>query len=262
MHPGRLLLLLIATVLPMPAQPTLPATPVRADHSLPTGEGAPTVVLLHGLGLGSWAMRRVGAGLARDGYRVINLSYDSLRVPLAELSSTWLTHQLAAHQVDLNAGAPPLYFVTHSMGGIVLRGWLQHHGVPAPLRRVVMFAPPNHGSTLVDRIGHWWAFRLATGVNGRELSTAADSVPNRLPPWPAGPELGIIAGNRPINPLLAYWTGGPGDGKVRVEHTRLAGMTDHLVLPYSHTWIQYRTPAIDQARAFLRAGHFEPVPAP
>ena len=217
-----------------------------------------TVVLLHGLGLGSWAMKRTQRALEHEGYAVINLSYNSLRMPLTELTQTWLSDQLATHAIDLSADAPPLHFVTHSMGGIVLRGWLKEHGVPSAVQRgrVVMFAPPNQGSSLVDRIGTWKAFRIATGVNGRELSTAADSFPNQLGPWPAGPELGIIAGNRPINPLLAYWTGGPGDGKVRVGETRLDGMADHIVMPHSHTWIQYRKAPIAQVVAFLRDGRF------
>ncbi len=218
-----------------------------------------TVVLLHGLGLGAWAMKRTERALTADGYRVINLSYDSLRTPLPELTQTWLPTQLAAHDVELEDHAPTLHFVTHSMGGIVLRGWLKERGdVPPALARgrVVMFAPPNQGSTLVDRIGTWRLFRLSTGINGRELSTAADSFPNQLGSWPEGPELGIIAGDRPVNPLLAHWTGGPGDGKVRVEDTKLDGMSDHIVLPHSHTWIQYRRKPIAQVVAFLREGRF------
>src|SRR5690606_39270524 len=110
------------------------------------------------------------------------------------------------------------------------------------------------GSTLVDRIGYWWPFRVLTGINGRRLGTGPDSFPRQLGPWPAGPRLGIIAGDRPVNPLFARWTGSPGDGKVRVADTRLEGMADHLILPHSHTWIQYRGPAIAQVRCFLRDG--------
>lgn len=218
----------------------------------------PVVVVLHGLGLGKWAMKRVAQSLEAEEYRVVNLSYESLQVPLEELVSTWLPGQLAAHEIGLTANHVPVHFVTHSMGGIVLRGWLKSQStIPSNLARVVMFAPPNQGSSLVDRIGTWKAFKISTGVNGVRLSTAADSYPRQIGPWPEGPELGIIAGDSPINPLLAYWTGGPGDGKVRVAKTKLDGMTDHIVIPYSHTWIQYRRKPIDQVVTFLRDGKFK-----
>ena len=148
------------------------------------------------------------------------------------------------------------------MGGIMLRGWLdQQPTTPPNLQRVVMFAPPNQGSSLVDRVGNWKLFKLITGVNGGRLSTAADSYPNQLGPWPVDLELGVIAGNRPINPLFAYWTGGPGDGKVRVAETKLEGMTDHIVMPHSHTWLQYRRKPIEQVITFLATGRFKHPPA-
>lgn len=216
-----------------------------------------TVVLIHGLGLGKWAMKQVERALVEEGYHVVNLNYQSLKVPLEELVADWLPTQLKEHQITFGPDEPPVAFVTHSMGGIILRGWLKAQPTPpSNLKRAVMLAPPNQGSSLVDRIGTWLAFELTTGVNGARLSTAPDSYPNQLGPWPDGPELGIIAGNRPINPLLAYWTGGPGDGKVRVEETKLEGMSAHIVMPHSHTWIQYRRQPIEQVAVFLREGRF------
>lgn len=220
---------------------------------------ADTVVLIHGLGLGAWSMRRLERTLAADGYRVVNLDYDSRRTPLETLTGTWLPAQLETHGIDLTAAdVPPVHFVTHSMGGIILRGWLAGQPSPPPaLRRVVMLAPPNHGTRLVDRLGSWFAFRVFTGVNGRRLGTGPDAYPASLPPiWPAGPELGIIAGDRPLNPWLAAVTGGPGDGKVTVASTRLEGMQAHRVMPHSHTWIEYRRPVIEEVRTFLRTGRF------
>ena len=228
----------------------------------PPSPARPVVVVLHGLGLGDWAMQRVAHALTEADYRVVNLSYKSRRIPLEELVSTWLPEQLDLHEVGLTATDPTVHFVTHSMGGIMLRGWLdQPPIVPPNLHRVVMFAPPNQGSSLVDRVGDWTLFKLITGVNGGRLSTAADSYPNQLGPWPAQLELGIIAGNRPINPLFAYWTGGPGDGKVRVAETKLEGMTDHIVMPHSHTWLQYRREPIEQVKTFLATGRFKHPPA-
>ncbi len=220
--------------------------------------GKDTVVLLHGLGLGSWAMKRMEWALEKDGYEVLNLSYPSRTMPLEELSGPWLSRTLDGAKV---AEAGQLHFVTHSMGGIILRAWLRDHH-PANLGRVVMLAPPNQGSLLVDRIGAWKSFRVFTGVNGRRLGTGSDSFPMGLGPWTADAPLGIIAGNRKLIPGLSRWAGAESDGKVSVASTRLDGMTDHLVLPHSHTWIQYRKPVINRIRTFLQNGRFAPEAIP
>ena len=222
---------------------------------------ADTVVLLHGLGLGRWAMARLERSLRAEGYRTVNLTYPSRSLPLEQLAAEWLPAQLRSRGV---AAAPHFHFVTHSMGGIVLRAWLREaqrkNGgrPPAGLGRVVMLAPPNQGSAVADRLRCFPPFRWFTGVNGIRLGTGADSLPRALGPWPAAVDLGIIAGDRTLNPLFSAWLDGANDGKVSVASTRLTGLRDHLVLPHSHTWLQWRA---DTARAvghFLQHGRFSP----
>jgi triacylglycerol lipase len=220
-----------------------------------------TVVLLHGLGLGGWAMASLGRALERDGYRVVNLTYPSRRVPLATLASEWLPAQLRAHET---ARAPRLHFVTHSMGGILVRTWLDQPlragtTLPANLGRTVMLAPPNQGSAVADKLQNFPPFHWFTGVNGRRLGTAAPmSLPLALGPWPtAAGELGVIAGDRSLNPLFSAWLDGPNDGKVSVGATHLAGEHAHIVLHHSHTWLQWRADTHRAVAAFLRTGRFD-----
>lgn len=210
--------------------------------------------------MGSWAMKRFETALQRDDYRVLNLSYPSRRVPLEELASHWLPEALRVRGVG--AAERPL-FVTHSMGGIVLRAYRRAHP-GARIGNVVMLAPPNAGSEVVDRLSHFPPFRWFTGVNGRQLGTTAEDLPQRLGPWPAGFDpaerdgrLGIIAGDRTFNPLFWSWIKGPNDGKVSVASARLEGMSDFLVLHHSHTWLQWRRESIHQVRTFLRTGRFD-----
>ena len=214
-----------------------------------------TVVLLHGLGLRSWAMRRLARGLQVAGYRVINLTYPSRTLSLEEIAAVWLPARLLA------AGLAPtdrVHFVTHSMGGIVVRLHRRDHPPVCP-GRVVMLAPPNQGSEVVDHLRDFAPFRWFTGVNGRRLGTTAASAPLSLGPWPADAgELGIIAGDRSLNPLFAVWLRGPNDGKVSVARTRLTGMSDFIVLPHSHTWLQWSDGALAQTQAFLAGGKFLP----
>jgi pimeloyl-ACP methyl ester carboxylesterase len=146
-----------------------------------------------------------------------------------------------------------IHFVTHSLGGIVLRQYLSEHRIEN-LGRVVMLAPPNRGSELADRLKNNCLYRLATGPAGQQLGTSDSSVPNRL--GPADFELGVIAGNRSLNPLFSWWIPGPDDGKVSVRSTRLAGMQDFLVVHHSHTWMAWSSEVSAAVAQFLRSGCF------
>jgi triacylglycerol lipase len=230
------------------AAPAAPAASNTDSVPLP-GE---TVVMLHGVGLGSWAMARIAGHLRSEGYRVVNRSYPSRTVPLERLADTWLPRLLEETGA---AAAPRLHFVTHSMGGLVVRAHLAQ-ARPPNLGRIVMLAPPHHGSEVVDHVGGWWAFRFFTGINGPRLGTGPASFALGLPQWDPAVELGIIAGSRSLNPVFSAWIAGESDGKVSVASSRLPGMRDHLVLPHSHTWLQYRRDTCVAVAQFLRAGRF------
>jgi hypothetical protein len=190
--------------------------------------------------------------LGRAGYRVINWRYPSTQAPIAELSAR-LERDLGP---ALRRAAGPVHFVTHSMGGIVLRRFLADVALPAA-GRVVMLAPPNQGSEVVDKLRDWWLFRRATGPAGTELATGPGG-PSDLPGIPV--ELGIIAGSRPANPVFSRWIGRANDGKVAVARTMLPGMTDFLVLDHGHTWLAWQPGVWRQVRHFLAAGRFEHAP--
>jgi triacylglycerol lipase len=216
---------------------------------------AETVVILHGLGRTQWSMAHLASRLGREGFEVVNLSYPSRTVPVETLANEWLPARLRESGA---ATATRMHFVTHSMGGIMLRQWLATQPAPANLGRVVMLAPPNAGSEVVDRLAAFPPFRWFTGINGRRLGTRVGDVPRSLGPWPPGaPPLGILAGDRSLNPLFSAWLPGADDGKVAVASARLAGMSDFLVLHHSHTWLAWHRDTAAQIRHFLRSGQFD-----
>lgn len=219
---------------------------------------ADTVVLLHGLGRSPLSLKRIEVSLRAEGYTVRNLGYASRSADIATLAKETLGPifgETTAASAKPTSSAR-VHIVTHSLGGILVRQWLRDHGVPPALGRVVMLAPPNSGSEVVDRLREWKIYQSVNGPAGIQLGTGADSVPLALGSLPPGVEVGVIAGDRTINPLMSALLLGANDGKVTVAATHLAGEADHLTLPATHTWIIWRGDTAVQVRAFLRDGRF------
>jgi len=232
------------------------------------GDGEPSereaVVLLHGLGRTNRSMRPLERRLSDAGFRVENLGYPSL-----DEDPETLVARLRARVSACCADAPRVHFVTHSLGGILVRAILAE---PAPeearphalagvvVGRVVMLAPPNQGSEIVDRLRELEAFEWMLGPTAARLGTDDDSLPRQLPPPTY--EVGVIAGNVGINPLGALLPTGASDGTVLVDSTRLPGMTDFLVVPHSHTFIMQSELVAEQVVEFLRRGRFRHEEAP
>lgn len=213
------------------------------------------VVLLHGLCRTPSSMQSMEVALQKAGFRVENCEYPSRTASVERLSEDAIGKVLESPRLK---DCDKIHFVTHSLGGIMVRSYFKRHTFPR-LGRVVMLGPPNQGSEVVDKIGSWWAFRKVNGPAGGELGTVSNSTPNRL--GPVGFELGVIAGDRSINWINSAMIDGRDDGKVSVEHTKVAGMKDHLVVHVTHPYLMKNKVAIENTIRFLKTGSFAKIPA-
>lgn len=219
-----------------------------ADQSL-TNEN-PQVVLLHGLGRSAASMAPLAESLQAAGFVVCNIAYPSRRYSIAELAESFVAPKIAQCFSDARQ---PTHFVTHSLGGIIVRQ-LAAAGLVSNVGRVVMLSPPNQGTEVVDKLGKERLFEAITGPAGGELGTGADALPQRLGPAPF--ELGIITGTRSINIFLSMMIPGTDDGKVSVARAKLDGMKDSVTVPAAHPFIMKNDVAIEQTLHFLRHGWF------
>ncbi len=243
-----LLLLILGLVAPAlaAATPTPATTPALAsstrDHC---------VILLHGMWRTELSMLAVKWKLEEAGYTVASVTYPSLTYPIEELAEIAIGEGLEECRAQ---SLQRINFVTHSLGGILLRQYLSRHSIEG-LQRAVMLGPPNQGSQLAHYIESIDLLRPFTPTPLPQLGTGEESLPRQL--GPVDFELGVIAGNISIRPPLPGFPAEPSDGTVAVEETRVAGMVDFIEIGATHSFIMWNSGVLEQVVYFLQHGHFD-----
>lgn len=207
------------------------------------------VVLLHGLARTENSMDDMQKTLQAQGLDTCNVAYPSRHHPIEALVTEHLLPAIDACFDNDNKR----HFVTHSLGGILVRKMAEMESA-VPIGRVVMLSPPNQGSEAVDKLHDWTIFQWINGPAGQQLGTGQGSVPNQL--GPVTFDLGIITGNRTINWILSTLIPGPDDGKVAVDSAKVAGMDDFLVVEQTHPLIMNDRQVQCQVVNFLKNGQF------
>jgi len=209
------------------------------------------VVLLHGLMRSSTSMNTMQRELEAEGFLTANIDYPSRDHTVEELAGPTIEEGLATCRAY--ESTERIHFVGHSLGGILVRQYLSENDIPE-LGRVVMLGPPNQGSSAVDEMEDVPGFDWLNGPAGRQLGKGEDSVPLAL--GPADFELGVIAGNRTIDPITSQVLENPDDGRVSVEDTKLDGMADFVVVEHSHAFMMRMQRPIELTIEFLQTGSF------
>ncbi|NNC56989.1 MAG: alpha/beta fold hydrolase [Woeseiaceae bacterium] len=217
---------------------------------VPVADSNECVVLLHGLNRSWRAMRPMAEALQDAGFTTANVDYPSQSGPIEEIAPLAVGTGLAECRAT---GANRIHFVTHSIGGILLR--YEDERVPIhDLGRVVMLGPPNKGSEVVDVTRRWPGATAFGGSAGWQLGTDANSIPAQL--GPVDFELGVIAGTGTINPWMSAMLPDADDGKVTVAATQVDGMDDFLVVGNSHRYITRGDVVFRNTKSFLKTGRF------
>lgn len=226
----------------------------RAQHLEPMRGKA--VVLLHGLAAPCWSMKRLAGHLRQHGeYEVFTVDYASLRSNIDDQARS------LARVIQGLEGIEEINLVGHSMGNIVIRRYLAGDKMPSGswdpdprIHRIVMIAPPNHGSITATRLAGNSLFKKVFQESGQQLGVRWQELESRLAT--PGTEFGIIAGgcgNRwGFDPFLP----GDDDGRLTVAETRLAGASDFVVVPSVHELIALNSRVFGYTLRFLKDGYF------
>ncbi|MBY5359317.1 alpha/beta hydrolase [Rhizobium leguminosarum] len=211
-----------------------------------------TVLRFHGIARTKKSMAKLAGFLSAHGYRVVNVGYPSTKFSIRDLID------IIRPEIDgaaKEAGDGRVHFVGYSMGGLIIRAFLRSYR-PANLGRVVMVGTPNNGSQIADFLKNWPLFRKVYGPAGQQLITDQTTMIELFDT--VDYELGIIAGNRTIDPVSSLIIGlrVPNDGKVSVESTRLDGASAHIVIPANHTFLPVNKMMWSQTLSFLQDGRF------
>lgn len=208
------------------------------------------VILLHGLARISNSMAELEIKLNKSGYSAISINYPSRKYEIDVLAS-----DAVGRGISECGSADTIHFVTHSLGGILVRYYLED-SIIENLGRVVMLGPPNQGSEIVNGMLGVPGFKFFGGPTGVALGSGQGHIPESL--GPVEFDLGVIAGNTNINPLGLLFIRGENDSIVSVESTKVEGMNAHLVLPVTHTFMMRNNEVIDNVIHYLTTGSFIP----
>jgi len=219
-------------------------------NQLTYGANDELVVLAHGLGRSKWAMWKFAQRLRNAHFKVCLLDYSSIGQLVPEVLEE------TTYQIDkCLANAPKVHFVGHSLGGLVIRAYLQTHQPLLEQERmgkVVLIGTPNQGSEVADSLSDSWLMYIGGGVS-RALVTGAHSLGSNLVEIDA--QIGVIAGTE-SSCLTRDKFSGPNDGLVSVESTKLKKMKDFITIDVNHSQMRYNEEVAKQTILFLQTGAF------
>jgi hypothetical protein len=196
--------------------------------------------------MGSWVMSVMGMRMLRCGFQSAFFSYPSM-------SSSLSRNALLLSRFVEGLAASRIYFIGHSLGGLLVLQMLAEFPQPR-VRRVILAGSPYGACSVGTKLSRRGAGRYILGHSMLQwLDQAAVTQTTDDHPY----ELGVISGRRSLGAgrLIARLPE-PNDGVVTVEETRVPNARDEIVLNVSHSEMLVSAEVVRQACSFLRQGHF------
>jgi pimeloyl-ACP methyl ester carboxylesterase len=205
------------------------------------------VVYVHGL----WLTGIEGSVLRKRLARELNAESRAFGYPSVKSSVDANADALGKYLSELPADT--LHLVGHSLGGLVILKLFETPlGGRLPPGRVVFLGSPLNGSRAAMNLA-----RLPFGKPLVGRGVCEELLSPRARRWRGQRDLGVIAGNLSVGlGKLVGVRGAPNDGTIFVDETQLAGVSQHLVMPVSHTGLPFSASVAHQTAAFLRSGRF------
>lgn len=208
------------------------------------------IVLVHGLWRSGAAMDVIARDLRHHGYQTVTVDYPSTSATIPELAEKYLHQGVESCR---QRGVGQIHMVSHSMGGILVRQYLQTRRLPEG-SRVVMLSPPNKGSELSTYFANSRWYEWLVGPAGASLIQGENGFLAHLAPIEE--PVGVIAAYRSWSLWPEAWLPSPNDGTVSLRSMLLDEMDDLALVNAGHAMMRHKDETHQLIRRFLKYGAF------
>ena len=212
--------------------------------------GEESVIVIHGFARRASSMNTLAYAIHQAGYEVRNVGYNSINQNLNDIKEE--VFEKFNQYISLNPGKK-IHFVGHSLGGLLIRAYLEENKLNN-LGVVILMGTPNKGTQLVNQYEDKWYFSWLGPVISELGVDSSQFLEALQDPYYT---VGVIAGSKPYSRRSSDYLEGAHDGLVTVESAKLEGMHDFIELEVNHSIMKRDPRVIEQVIYFLKNSQFK-----